>query len=145
MAKWSVPMTREKLNELWKNCDIDGDDSVAYEEFSTVMTKALFPAKAQTGVTTTGWTTDVIDAEQGYGQVASTRVTASNVSNVSNGYLGNGQVVASTRVTASNVSNVSNGYLVNGQVASTRFGEATRVLNAKQGIKGKTGDLVGAT
>ena len=121
MAKWSVPMTREKLNELWKNCDIDGDDSVAYEEFSTVMTKALFPAKAQTGVTTTGWTTDVIDAEQGYGQVASTRVTASNVSNV------------------------SNGYLVNGQVASTRFGEATRVLNAKQGIKGKTGDLVGAT
>ena len=91
-------MTKEKLDELWRSCDQDEGGDVDYEEFSTVMTKALFPQKAQSGVTTTGWTTDVLDMDQGYGQVA-----------------------------------------------STRFGEATRVLNAKQGIKGKTGDLVGAT
>ena len=68
MKRWSVPMTTQKMDELWKDCDIDGDDLVAYEEFSSVLTQSLFPTKS-TGVTSTGWTTDVLDQNQGFGQV----------------------------------------------------------------------------
>eukprot|EP00966_Prymnesium_polylepis_P315074 7280475-Prymnesium_polylepis.1 len=61
------------------------------------MTKALFPNPKASGITITGMTTDVVDFDQGYGQVA-----------------------------------------------SERFGEKNRIINAKQGLKGKTGDLLGA-
>jgi len=97
MERWSVPMTAARLEELWKLCDVDRDGTVAYDEFATTMTKALFPNPKASGITITGMTTDVVDFDQGYGQVA-----------------------------------------------SERFGEKNRIINAKQGLKGKTGDLLGA-